>query len=216
MEVVNALFRLAIQQGLLSELHSKISERAFMYADDVVVFTCPEQQDLVLIRAILEIFAGASGLKTNMPKCHISPIQCNLDATVRLLTHFLGKIDPFLIKYLGIPLGIQHLSKADLQPLIDKVANRLPTWKAGLLNRAGRTVLIKSTLSAIRTHTALAIKLSPWVIKCIGNYRRGFLWKGAQSARGGHCCWPPELGGLGVVDLQQFGYALRMRWLWPR
>ena len=29
-------------------------------------------------------------------------------------------------------------------------------------------------------------------------------------------CRPPDLGGLGIVDLQCFGYALRMRWLWQR
>jgi len=67
----------------------------------------------------------------------------------------------------------------------------------------------------------MAVKISPWVIKCIDSYRRGFLWSGAESAKGGHCwlawlgvCKPTELGGLGIVDLQRFGYALRMRWLW--
>lgn len=74
-----------------------------MYADDVVVFTAPEQQDLVLTRAILEIFAVATGLRTNPDKCLISPIQCNLEATVQLMLHFLDKIDPFRIEYLGIP-----------------------------------------------------------------------------------------------------------------
>jgi len=29
-------------------------------------------------------------------------------------------------------------------------------------------------------------------------------------------CRPPELGGLGIFDLQRFGYALRMRWLWMK
>ena len=91
-----------------------------------------------------------------------------------LLTHFPGKIDPFPIQYLGIPLGLKRLSKAAMLPLVDRVADRLPSWKAGLLNRAGRAVLIKSTLSAIPTHTALAVCLSPWVIKCIDNVRRGF------------------------------------------
>ena len=221
MEGLNALLKLADVRGLLQVLHPKIKERAFMYADDVVIFLSPNQQDLVLTRGILEIFAGASGLKTNLSKCLISPIQCDLEATVMLLTHFPGKIDPFPIHYLGIPLGLKKLSKVALQPLIDKVANRLPSWKAGLLNHAGRTVLIKSTLSAIPTHTALAVALSPWAIKCIDSIRRGFLWKGAQSAKGGQCllawprvCRPPELGGLGIIDLQHFGYALRMRWLW--
>ena len=82
-------------------------------------------------------------------------------------------------------------------------------------------VLIKNTLSAIPTHTALAVNLSPWVIKCIDGYRRGFLWQGASTAKGGHCllswprvCRPTDFGGLGLLDLQRFGYALRMRWLW--
>ena len=107
--------------------------------------------------------------------------------------------------------------------MIDKVANRLPTWKAGLLNKAGRATLIKSTLLAIPTHIALAVNLSPRVTKHIDSCRRSFLWKGAQSAKGGHCllawprvCRPPDLGGLGIIDLQRFGYALRMRWLWMK
>ena len=29
-------------------------------------------------------------------------------------------------------------------------------------------------------------------------------------------CRPPELGGLGITDLQHFGDALCMRWLWLR
>ena len=74
---------------------------------------------------ILEIFAGASGLKTNMSKCMISPIQCDLEATVTLISHFPGKSDPFPIRYLGIPLGLRQLSKNDLQPLIDKVAKQV-------------------------------------------------------------------------------------------
>ena len=171
----------------------------------------------------MEIFAGASGLKTNMSKCMISLIQCDLEATVTLSRYFTGKIDPFRIRYLGIPLGLRQLSKNDLQPLIDKVTSRLPTWKAGLLNKAGRSTLIKSTLSAIPTHTALAANLSPWVTKQIDSVRRSFLWKGAQSAKGGHCllawprvCRPPDLGGLGILDLQRFGYALRMIWLWMK
>jgi len=41
---------------------------------------------------------------------------------------------------LHLPLSARKLTKADVQPIIDKVAARIPTWKANLLNRAGRTV----------------------------------------------------------------------------
>ena len=29
-------------------------------------------------------------------------------------------------------------------------------------------------------------------------------------------CRPPDLGGLGIIDLDRFGFALRLRWLWLR
>jgi len=146
MEGLNGLLQVAEHRGLLSTLHPKLKEQTFMYADDVVIFLPLAQQDLVLTRGILDIFAGASGLKTNLAKCLISRIQCDLEATVTLLTHFPEKIDPFPIQCLGIPLGLKQLSKATMQPLVD----RLPSWKAGLLNRAGRTVLIKSTFSLVQ------------------------------------------------------------------
>jgi hypothetical protein len=86
-------------------------------------FLSLEQHDLVLTRAILEIFAGASGLKTNLSKCLTSSIQCDLKTTVTLLNHFSCMIDPFPIRYLGIPLDLRKLGKFELQPLVDRLAS---------------------------------------------------------------------------------------------
>ena len=90
-----------------------------------------------------------------------------------------------------------------------------------MLTKAGRAVLVKSKLSAIPVHTAMAVALSPWALKCIDKRRRAFLWSGTEEVAGGKCllawsgvCRPAELGGLGIMDLNLFGYALRMRWLW--
>jgi len=105
MEVLNHLINLADLTGLLQPLHLQVKQRAFFYADDVVLFSSPTQHDLRLVKLILEIFPGARGLKTNLNKCRISPIQCDLQATVILLTNFPANIDPFPISYLGIPLG---------------------------------------------------------------------------------------------------------------
>jgi hypothetical protein len=42
-----------------------------------------------------------------------------------------------------------------------------------------------------------------------------------KKQKGGHClvawgkaCRPPELGGLGISDLKNLSWALRMRWIW--
>lgn len=168
---INALFRVADARDMLQKLDLIIKDRLFLYADDVVLFSMADQQDLVLTRGILELFVADAGLDTNIDKCLIAPIQCNLDTTVTLLSYFPAKRSPLPIKYLGIPLSVGKLRKCDLQPLVYRVTDALPIWKAKML----RAVLVKTKLSAIPIHTAMAITLSPWVITCIDKRRRAFL-----------------------------------------
>ena len=104
---------------------------------------------------------------------------------------------------------------------MDKVAARIPTWKGKLLNPAGRTALVKATLSAIPVHTSIALCLSQWAINLIDKLRRAFIWAGSENVTGGKCkvawltvCRPKELGGLGITDLRKAGLALRVRWVW--
>ena len=108
-------------------------------------------------------------------------------------------------------------------PLIDKVADYLPSWKASLLNRAGRLILTKVVLTASVIHHLIALDSPRWVIKAIYKKRCGFLWKGQEQANGGNCLvsWekvqrPLEYGGLGIHNLEFFGWALQCRWLWAQ
>lgn len=125
------------------------------------------------------------------------------------------------MKYLGLPLSIFRLKKEDLQPLVDKIASRLPTWKSNQMNSMGRITMVNSVLSAIPIYLLVAIDAPRWIIKGIDKIRRGFLWAGKAEAKGG-CCWgrmdksllPKEYGGLGVPNLELMGIALRSRWSW--
>jgi hypothetical protein len=126
-------------------------------------------------------------------------------------------------KYLGIPLSLARLKHAEEQALVDSVAARarLPTWKSGLLTHAGRVLLTKVTLSAIPIHMSIACCLSSWAIGQIDKRRQAFLWAGKDSTSGGNCkvtwttvCRPTCFGGLGILDLRYFGFALRLRWEW--
>lgn len=85
-----------------------------LYADDLVVFLAPLPQDASLIRAILQVFANASGLKTNVDKCQFTPIRCNEDRIQQFLHLFPTQLVHFPCKYLGISLSIYQLRHSDL------------------------------------------------------------------------------------------------------
>jgi hypothetical protein len=63
----------------------------------------------------------------------------------------------FPTTYLGLPLSIRKPSKNEWLSLIDKVANKLPGWKAPLLNKAGRVVLVKVVLIATPIYSMIAL-----------------------------------------------------------
>jgi hypothetical protein len=80
MEALNALFRHVNCAGLLSPLRSQaIRHRVSLYANDLVVYISPSEHNFRLTTSILEIFAGASGLHTNISKCHITLFLCTLE-----------------------------------------------------------------------------------------------------------------------------------------
>jgi hypothetical protein len=54
----------------------------------------------------------------------------------------------FPCQYLGLPLSLKKLTKDQLQPLVDKIADQLPGWKADLLTRPGKKVLVQIVLTA--------------------------------------------------------------------
>jgi hypothetical protein len=71
------------------------------------------------------------------------------------------------------------------------------------------------------TYHLTVFPLAAWPRRKIDKIRRSFLWKGEENANGGHCLvnWPmvarpKDIGGLGIPDLDKFGRALRLRWLW--
>lgn len=222
MEVLNHLVCWLDAQGFLAPLGIvALPFRVSLYADDVVLFVAPRLEDLLVVKAAVDLFGWASGLFANMDKSVATPIGCS-EQEVDLVRETLScRVKNFPCRYLGIPLSIYRVRRVDEQRLVDSVASRIPQWKGKLLNVARRTALAKATLSAIPVHMAIALSLSPWALDQIDKRQRAFIWCDEQTISVGKCkvawktmCGPRDLGGLGVIDLRRAGVTLRARWEW--
>lgn len=216
------LLEKATNLGLLSTLRGRAPRfRTSLYADDAAIFVNPSVQDMTNLTEILRAFGGVSGLRTNMSKSQIAPIRCgNIDLT-DVTSIFPAALTSFPMKYLGLPLVVGRLKKVHIQPLIDKCQSRLAPWQGRLMSSAARICLTKSVLTAQPIYHLTSLKLPDDTLKDIDKIRRKFLWAGGESISDGKCkvnwkrvCRPKDLGGLGVMDLQRFTSALRLRWLW--
>lgn len=93
---------------------------------------------------------------------------------------------------------------------MEKIADQLPNWKAGLMNRAGRRILVQHVLTGMSIYAVMAIDIPQWAIDAIDKIRKGFLWGGRKEAKGGHrlvawrkVCRPLQLGGLGISSFPE-------------
>ncbi|KAK1643266.1 hypothetical protein QYE76_061071 [Lolium multiflorum] len=201
-----------------SRSRSRFIRSSFRAAESLPI---RDETELRAVRGILELFGQASGLRTNFTKCSVSPIACSdvqAEGAARLME---CQLAPFPVKYLGIPLSTRRLTAVAFQPLVDRLADKLPTWKASMMPRAGRLTLIRSVLAVIRLHQLMVLSLKRTALKQVKKVLRGFLWAGRANANGGHChvnwvrvCRPLRLGGLRIPDLARTATSLRVRWIW--
>jgi hypothetical protein len=222
MDVLDAMFRSAECAGVLGDLTvDGLKHRVSLYADDIVVFARPEEEELVAVREILACFGAASGLHVNYHKSSAAPIRCNEDLRLAVAPFVGCQFRDLPQVYLGLPLSLRKPSKAQLQPILDKLANKLAFWKARLMSRDGRVAYVRAVMAASVVYQLMALDVDPWFLTVVDKLRRGFLWAGNNEAHGGNClvawdavCAPKHLGGLGLPNLRWMHAALRARWMW--
>ncbi|XP_039122000.1 uncharacterized protein LOC120258608 [Dioscorea cayenensis subsp. rotundata] len=191
------------------------------YADDLLVLSLGGLEDLRIIKLMLYIFEGMTGLAMNFSKtCLYASGRDSLPDPVAANTLSCARgILP--VTYLGIPISGRRPRRQDWEVIITKISRRLASWKVRFLSLGGRLTLVNSVLSAIPTYWMPLFKVLCWVIKKINRIRRDFLWSGTDIDHP-KCrlvgwktlCRPREFGGWGILDLQCFNQALLGKWWW--
>lgn len=162
MDVLSTMFNAALSFGILKgvvlgETRGKMCHLQF--ADDLVVMTTGGGEDLRIIKLILYLFEGLSGLKVNLNKTCLYSSQKNIEIQTHLARTMHCQRDILPLTYLGIPISGCRPRRQDWEILISKVRNRLATWKSKLLSLGGRLTLVNSVLSAIPTYWMSIFKL---------------------------------------------------------
>ena len=85
---------------------------------------------------------------------------------------------------------------------------------------AGRTCVIKFVLNTIPLFYLSVCKAPESIYKSIISIQRRFLWGWGKENRPivwvswEDVCKPKEEGGLGIIDIRKFNYALLVKWRW--
>lgn len=209
-EAYNQIMKRAIGRNLFQgvDLGSEgVNVSHLQFADDTLVYCPAKRKFLTNLRRILDCLQLLSGLKINYSKSALIVLGKREEWRI-LMADTLGcQLVELPINYLGIPLGANPRKPATWRPVINRIQKRISMWKAKVLYRAGRLVLIQSVLNSIPPYYLSLFKMPKKVAKQIIRLQRDFFWHGANNKKGVPLVkWdliqkPKSLEGLGVDDL---------------
>lgn len=132
-------------EGLGPELDEGYKITHCLYADDTLFFLKADPKVIEAVLWALVAFEGLTGIKFNMDKTELVPINIAQDEACGLARILGFKISTSPINY----LGDRKLRKCDWDQMVDKVTKKLPNWSGTMLSSGGRLTLVNSVISAV-------------------------------------------------------------------
>jgi hypothetical protein len=80
------------------------------------------------------------------------------------------------------PSLLDKLKREGIQPIVDKVLNRISGWKGRLLSYGARLTLLKACLASIPIYLMSLIKFPKWTIKAINSQMASFFWNNQENS----------------------------------
>ncbi|GKA42376.1 RNA-directed DNA polymerase, eukaryota, reverse transcriptase zinc-binding domain protein [Tanacetum coccineum] len=183
----NAVCSGLIHGAVIGNSGQKLSH--LFYADDVVIISEWNRQDMDNNIRVLHVLFLASGLKINVSKSKVFGIGVSshdIEDMARDAGCGSGNV-PF--SYLGLPIGVNMHLTANWQPLIDRFRAKLSSWKANTLSIGGRNA------GFFFWGGSGEKKKMAW-----------FKWEYVLASF--------DKGGLRIGSLKAFNLALLQKWRW--
>jgi hypothetical protein len=191
------------------------------FSDDLLLCAEASTTCCQSITRVLDNFCSLSGQKINLSKSkvHFSPNVCP-DLRHHLCNILGVSSTPDLGKYLGFPLKLNGRNSRDYSFIVEKLQNKLSSWKAKLLSSAGRIVLVQSVTSSIPAYYMQSTALPSSTCSELDRLNRNFLWGSSSEKKKMHMvgwnkvCRPRNEGGLGLYAAKPRNIALLAKLNW--
>ncbi|GJU76434.1 RNA-directed DNA polymerase, eukaryota, reverse transcriptase zinc-binding domain protein [Tanacetum coccineum] len=187
MEILNLLMLRKVESNRSFQYHfgcNQLKITHICFADDLLMFCHGDADSVRIIKEVIKEFGDVSGLLPNYYKSTIIFGSVNDEDRHIILDICPFKVESLPVKYLVVPLITKRLRVKDCKSLVDKVRNRILSWKNKVLSYAGRLQLVASILESIQVYWATIFLLPQAVIDDINRLLKGFLWNQSDQANG--------------------------------
>ncbi|CAA7036400.1 unnamed protein product [Microthlaspi erraticum] len=190
------------------------------FADDIMVLTDGQIRSVEGIITVFDEFSRMSGLKISMEKSTIFLVGVSETVKLQMSTQFGFESGSFPVRYLGLPLLTKRMSPTDYLPLLEKIRQKITSWKTRPLSFAGRLALINSVLMSLTNFWLSAFKLPSACLKQIEQLCSAFLWSGPSlnphkaKLSWTEICKPKAEGGLGLRPLKEINMVSCLKMIW--
>lgn len=163
LEYLNFLIQKEVQSGIWKPVNPGRRTPKFshiFFADDLLLFSVVDPSSLMSVKSTLLRFSEISGLEVNLAKSAVI-FSDNTPPQSRVLACNILNISEAdqLGKYLGFPIRKGTPKRKDFEFLIDRINSKLASWKSNFLSKAGRLVLVKSSLQSLAPYYMQAHKI---------------------------------------------------------
>jgi exonuclease III len=197
------------QQVLQHPQHPKGKVEGF--ADDTSVLGKAKRESLIKIKQYLMEFAKVSGLKVNFDKCILIPVGMQ-GAVPDYFYEFGFKVDNRAV-ILGVTIS-NNLSELSLNfdIVIEKILHLRNFWGRFNLSLPGRLAIAKTLMLSRLGYLATFLDPNNDQLCEIKSLIYGFV-KGKLNVSNERITVPVNLGGLGMIDIDDYALALKVSWI---
>lgn len=158
-----------------------------LFADDALLFSKASPQNAFELVRVLNLYSRCSGQRINLAKSGLICGKFVREDCKQNLSRMLGMEcweNPG--KYLGLPGDWGRSKSNGLDWIKERVVSKLQGWREGLLNQAGKEVLIKSVIQAIPSYAMAMVKFPITFCKKLCSAVAQFWWSSGGKERGIH------------------------------